>query len=112
MELDKILKTEYCEEFDKIRKNMMVMSYYKYGPLRDNYKKNKTVDAIKSLEMRLAKYKQTGNTEYLADIANFAMIEFMCPQHTKAHYKPTDSTESPGISGMSINEIKMYKEEH
>lgn len=30
------------------------------------------------------------------DVANFAMIEFMLPRHPDAHYRPTDSHESPG----------------
>lgn len=29
-----ILRTEYSEKFDNIRKNMMIVSYYKYGPLK------------------------------------------------------------------------------
>ena len=36
-----ILRTEYSEKFDNIRKNMMIVSYYKYGPLKDNYGKYK-----------------------------------------------------------------------
>ena len=91
MNYEEILKSEYSEDFDKLRKKMMVMSFYKYGPMKENYKTEKTINAISSLEKRLKKYKETGNTELLADIANFAMIEFMYPQHDKAHYKPTDS---------------------
>lgn len=29
-----ILKREYCEAADKIRKSMVLMSYYKYGPAK------------------------------------------------------------------------------
>lgn len=108
--LQQILSTEYSERFDKIRKNAMAMSYYKYGPMRENYNRNQTIDAIKSLEKRLEKYKETGNTEFLADVANFAMIEFMYPQHDCAHYKATDSKESPGVYGMGINEIKEFQD--
>lgn len=38
---EKILKTEYSNRFDEIRKNMMIQSYFKYGAMRDNYKKFK-----------------------------------------------------------------------
>lgn len=107
VDFDKILKTEYSQKFDDIRKKMMVMSYFKYGPLIENYKKEKTINAIGSLEKRLKKYKETGNTEFLADVANFAMIEFMNPQHPKAHYKPTDSGACE-IDGFSVNEIKNF----
>lgn len=75
--------------------------------MADNYKKEMTIDAIKSLEKRLDKYKETGNTEFLADIANFAMIEFMYPQHLKAFYKSTDS-EACEIAGFGVNEVKNF----
>lgn len=106
-----ILKTEYSERFDKIRQDMMVMSYYKYGPLFENYEKECTMDAIKNLELRLQKYKDTGNTEFLCDVANFAMIEFMCPQREGAFYQPTH----PGAcqnAGFGVNEIKNWSEEN
>ena len=108
MEFDKILSTEYSSDFDKKRKNRMIMSYYKYGPIKINYGDSRLVNSIDSLKVRLAKYEETGNTEFLADIANFAMIEYMHPQHPNAHFKATDSDESPGLVGMSINEIKSF----
>lgn len=108
-EMKRILSTEYSEEFDELRKKQMVMSHYKYGHIKEN-SETKAVDYIKTLEIRLQKYKETGNREFLGDIANFAMIEFMYPQHPKAHYKPTDSNESPGLHGMSIKEIEDFKE--
>ena len=106
--IQEILKTEYSENFDNIRKNMMCLSFYKYGALQDNYKKEKTIDAVGSLKKRLSKYEETGNTEFLADIANFAMIEFMYPQHKDAFYKPTDSGAC-GVSGFGVNEIKNFE---
>lgn len=107
MTTEEIIKQEYSERFDTIRKNMMIMSYYKYGALSENYKTEKTINAIGSLEKRLQRYKETGNTEFLADIANFAMIEFMYPQHEKAYYKPTDSGAC-AIDGFGMNEIRDF----
>lgn len=69
--IEDILKTEYSERFDEIRKNMMVMSYYKYGSMKDNYDKFKCMDALGNIEKRIQKYKETGNTEFLADVAYF-----------------------------------------
>lgn len=112
MTREEILQTEYSAEFDEKRKNSMEMSYYKYGELRKNYSGSQpNVDAIKSLEMRLEKYKETGNTDYLVDVANFAMIEYMFPQHKDANYHAgADEKDSPGLFGMSVNEIKRFKE--
>jgi hypothetical protein len=67
------------------------------------------VDAIASLKKRLKKYEETGNTEWLVDIANFAMIEYMYPQHEQAHFRATDSHESPGLEGISVQEMKEYR---
>jgi hypothetical protein len=108
MSPEQILSTEYSTEFDRIRQNMMVMSYYKYGPMQENYKQEKCLDAIGNLEKRLQKYKDTGNTEFLADIANFAMIEFMYPQNPKAFYKPTDSGACE-VVGFGVNEVKNWE---
>lgn len=102
-----ILKTEYSERFDEIRKNMMVVSYFKYGPMKDNYEQYKCMDALGNIEKRLAKYRETGNTEFLADIANFAMIEFMYPSIPGAKYIPTDNGACE-IAGFSINEIRNF----
>lgn len=58
------------------------------------------------------KYEVTGNTEFLADVANFAMIEFMYPQKEGAKYQPTDGTNlGKRITvGISVNEMKDIKE--
>ena len=103
-DFEQILKTEYSDRFDQIRKNMMVMSYYKYGPMKDNYDKFKCMDALGNIEKRIAKYKETGNTEFLADVANFAMIEFVHPSIPGAKYSPTDS-ETCDVVGFGINEL-------
>lgn len=92
-EIRKILSTEFSEEFIQHMRNRMVMSFYKYGFLRDAYPDK--VNALQSLLDRLDKYKETGNKEFLVDAANFAMIEYMHPKHG-THFRGTDSTESPG----------------
>lgn len=109
--MEELLKTEYSEKFDEIRKKMMVTSYYKFGPVKQNYKIVKGLDAVASLKAKLAEYEETGNTEFLADVANFAMIEFMYPQKEGAKYKPTDGTNLGRRTtvGISVNEIRDIK---
>ena len=65
----KEMEREYSTEFDKLRKSRVEVSYFKYGPARDNFGSGR-VDAIGSLELCLEKFKKTGNTEYLLDVAN------------------------------------------
>lgn len=95
-----VLKQEYSEEFDKLRKNRVEVSYYKYGAARDNFASGR-VDAIGSLELCLEKFKKTGNTEYLLDVANYAMFRYMYPMPNE-FYKATDSSESAGTVGTPI----------
>lgn len=102
------LKEEYSERFDELRRNRVEVSFYKYGPAKKNFKSG-NVNAIKTLEKCLEKYQETGNTEYLCDAANYAMFEFMFPQHPKAHFRATDSSESAGIVGMSVNEMERLR---
>jgi nitrate reductase assembly molybdenum cofactor insertion protein NarJ len=97
------LQSEYSEQFDTLRKNRMIVSFHKYGPVAENYG-NKLIKAVDNLEKRLQLYKDTGNTEYLCDVANFAMIEFMYPQHPTAHFD--NISESPGVGGMTYADIK------
>lgn len=86
--------SEVSREFLQGMADRMAVSYCKYGAVADAYPHK--VSARESLQVRLDKYWRTGNTEFLMDVANFAMIEFMRPSHPSAHYRPTDSRESPG----------------
>lgn len=96
--------TEFSNNFCQGMANRMAVSYHKYGPVSEAYPEK--VDAIESLKTRLKLYMEggevkgvqiaPGNTEYLMDVANFAMIEYMHPKHPKAFFKATDSSGSPG----------------
>lgn len=98
-----ILNRDFSEDFVQKMRNRVAVSHYKYGWVNDTYPH--LADAIASLEQRLALFKETGNTEYLVDVANFAMIEFMHPRHPKAHFKSTDSDRSPGLIGTSCKQM-------
>lgn len=86
--------TEFSEEFATKMRNRMEVSYHKYGPVAKAYPHK--VNAMKSLQERLKKYQETGNTEWLIDAANFCMIEFMHPSHENAHFEAKDADASPG----------------
>jgi len=85
--------TEVDETFIAGMRNRMEVSFHKYGPVAKGAPK---MDTVASLMKRLRMYAETGNTEYLIDAANFAMIEFMYPKHPTAHFTPTDDSGSPG----------------
>lgn len=89
-----IPESEISIPFIQRMMDAMGLSFFKYGKVAEAYPLK--VDAMASLKVRLNKYEVTGNTEYLVDVANFAMIEFMHPKHPKAHFAAEDSSGSPG----------------
>lgn len=86
--------TEINIEFLRGMCARMCTSFEKYGPIRDGFPEK--INAIESLKLRLVRYEQTGNIEYLQDLGNFAMIEATLPRHPNAHFKAEDSVASPG----------------
>lgn len=97
-------KAEYSEEFDKLRKNRVEVSYHKYGTAKDNFGQH-LVNAIESHDRCIKKYQETSNTEYLLDAANYLMFEYMYPNRKDAYFKATSSSESAGISGVCVKDL-------
>lgn len=85
-------KSEFSEEFIQRMRNAMEVSYYKYGPIKKGFPHK--VSAVKEIQHRLNLYLETGNGDYLTDVAtNYAMIESMLPEHSSYHYEPKDGGE-------------------
>ncbi len=94
---DQILQRDFSEEFVVHMKNAIETSFYKYGFSSRTYPE--LAQAHKCIAERLDLYLKTHNKEYLVDVANFAMIEFMHPAFSDAKYTPRDSEQSPGLAG-------------
>lgn len=84
----------------------MATSYHKYGPMRKA--RDAGVLIMAAAEQRLALYRETGNTEYLVDAANFLMMEYTTPAHPKAHFEATDSDGSPGVPFKPDHEYDLF----
>lgn len=99
-----ILQRDWSKEFINLMQNRIIVSHYKYGWISQNYPE--LAKAIDSAEERLRLYRETGNTEWLVDLANFAMIEYMHHSHPQAHFRATGGNESPGLkNGISYKEL-------
>lgn len=94
---EKILQRDFSTEFVAKMKNAILTSHYKYGWMSQTYPE--LAQAYKCIRERLELYEKTHNTEYLVDIANFAMIEYKHPAFPDSCYTPTDSDKSPGLAG-------------
>ena len=89
---------EFSDIFPRFVRGMidrMVMSAFKYGPVTPDLPK--TRDMMATIKLRLQKYEDTHNTEFLMDVANFCAMEFTFPSFSDATFKATDSEASPGI---------------
>lgn len=82
--------SEFDLDFIQAMANRMSVSFWKYGFVAEAHE---TCDHRKSLQQRLDLYDETGNTELMADVANFAMMEYM---KYKDRFVATDSDGSPG----------------
>lgn len=110
---DAVPESEFSTTFVQGMQDRMSMSFFKYKHVAAAYPKK--VSAIESLLVRLIRYMGIeafqnaadsamakcahagdGNTEWLMDAGNFAMIEFMHPSLPNAHFESTDSKSSPG----------------
>lgn len=95
------IEREYSARFDKERKNRVEVSFYKYGPARDNFGSGR-VDAIATAERCIEAFKKDHNTEHLVDAANYLMFRYMYPMPGE-FFKATDSSGSVGTVGTPIN---------
>ena len=92
-----MISKEYSEAFDKERKYRVEVSYYKYGPARDNFGSGR-VDAIATAERCLDAFKKD---------ANYLMFRYMYPMPGE-FFKATDSNGSVGTVGTPINMEKEW----
>ena len=92
---------EYSEQFDKERRYRVELSFYKYGPARDNFGSGR-VDALATAERCLDAFKRDHNTEHLVDAANYLMFRYMFPMPGE-YFRATDSDGSVGTVGTPIN---------
>jgi len=85
--LDELRKSEWNSEFEELMRNRLLMGAFRYGLLRENKGK---YDTIGSALHRLKKYQETGNVEFLIDVANICLIEFTSGKHPNKHFESID----------------------
>lgn len=94
--LEQLEKVQWSREFERYMRNRLIMGGMRYGifgqPGKPKY------NSIESIEKRLAKYKETGNTELLVDIANLCMVEFVEGVHPNKHFSASDEQERIGVN--------------
>jgi len=84
---------QYSEQFLQGMIDRVAQAYHKYGLTKNNIE----ADWLGSVKLRIDKYLETGNKEWLIDASNFIMCEFMYPRKGGTHYRATEAGESPGF---------------
>ena len=92
---------DYNEEFDRLRRNRVEVSYHKYGPARKNFGEGR-VDALATAKRCIEAFERDHNTEHLVDAANYLMFRFAYPMPGE-FFRATASSESVGTVGTPIN---------
>jgi hypothetical protein len=88
---DDLKKSEWSDNFEKLMRNRLIMGAFRYGKLNE---KNKPVyDRTTEIKKRCNKYIDTGNIEFLVDIANMCMLEFEEGKHKNKHFLSIDDGE-------------------
>lgn len=93
---------DFNDDFIKKMHDAVEVSFYKYGPARENFGSGR-VDPIKTAEACLEAFKKDHNTEHLIDVANYCMFGFTYPEPIGGHYQPTDDSGSVKPVGTPIN---------
>jgi hypothetical protein len=85
-------ETEWSPAFERLMRNRLIMGALRYGRLKAPGKPQ--YDRLKSIVDRVGKYRESGNLEYLVDIANLALLEFEEGVHPKKHFAAIDDTQT------------------
>ena len=92
---EELEKTEWSVEFETYMRNRLIMGAMRYGRLGAVNKPK--YDCVSSMIKRLNKYKETGNKEFLIDVANICLVEFVECNHPNMHFESIDDGEHASI---------------
>lgn len=92
--IDELRMTEWAPEFERLMRNRLVVGGMRYARFNDPRKGWPHRDNWAWLVKKLELYEQTGNAEYLVDIANYAMVLWRYPQHPNHHFAATDRVDA------------------
>lgn len=97
--MNEILAVQFSEDFVRKMKARVFVGFHRYGQSKQYAETNK-YDIIETIKARLKLYSDTGNQEHLIDAANFIMIEYMYPQHPKAHFESVEEEDPTRRAGV------------
>ena len=90
-----LFESEWSKIFETLQRNRLVMGALRYGKI--NAPNKPIYDRVSGMQKRLKLYQESGNKEYLVDVANLCMLEFVECHHPTAHFKAIDDGEHVSI---------------
>lgn len=95
--LDELRVSEWSDEFEHLMRLRLLMGRFRYSRIRDPSRPG--FDAVASALRRLERYRETGNLEFLVDVANLCLVEFETSAHPLKHFEATDDGEHMDLGG-------------
>jgi hypothetical protein len=92
IDINELYLTEWSLEFEKLMQNRLVMGGLRYGKMgHGSIPKGKPAyDRVGSIKKRLGFFEETGNSEWLVDVANMCLLIFEERQHENFHFDSKD----------------------
>ena len=97
---EELKETEWSVIFENLMRNRLIMGAIRYGRIGTVGKPQ--YNRIESMISRLQKYSESGNKEYLIDVANLCLLEFIECNHPKQHFHAVEEQEH-----VSLKQIEM-----
>lgn len=88
MSYENLRRTQWSDDFERKMRNRLIMGALRYGLMKSPDKPQ--YDRMTSIQKKVELYKQTGNDEYLVDIANCALLEYEEGGHPLKHFRADD----------------------
>jgi hypothetical protein len=86
--------TDKCSTFLQTMCNRLAVGQVRYGD------PDKKQNYMTRLIMETKSYRRSGNLENLVNIANYALLESMCPENAQFHYDPAVGSATRGKMGL------------
>jgi len=88
--LSDLEKSEWSPRFEALMRNRLLMGALRYGTLEQKRHRKAPYDLMGAIKEKLRLHDETGNDEYLVDIANYCLLEFEIGHHPNKHFHALD----------------------
>jgi len=92
---EELKETEWSDVFEKLMRNRLIMGGIRYG--RIGVKGKPQYDRVQSMIKRLQRYSENGNKEFLVDVANLCLLEFVECNHPCQHFHALGESEHVNV---------------